>query len=115
MGVLDNNSVSVLEEFFSKFLDHIVLKMRNGKTEIHFAQLCILSWHECFIHPSQQLLGEIISHLIFRKFFNILDWFTSFSKVKHDNFSICFHSIVLVSIIRLVDKILTYQGYTANS
>ncbi|KAM7537244.1 hypothetical protein Aperf_G00000062316 [Anoplocephala perfoliata] len=87
MGLLDNKSVSALQELFSKFLDHITLR---------------------------QLLGEIVSHLIFKRFLPILDWYSSSSKVKHDKFSICFHSIVLVSFIRLVDKIVTCQGNSAN-
>lgn len=114
MRDIDGQSIRSLEDFFSKFIDYIASNPRTTKTEIQFAQFCIFSWQECFVYQSQQLLGDIISHLLINKIAAFLNWYSQADKVRHDNFSVCLHSIVLVSIFRLVGMLLSSRLTPGN-
>ncbi|VUZ40523.1 unnamed protein product, partial [Hymenolepis diminuta] len=114
MCVIDGQSIHSLEDFFSKFIDYIASNPRTIKTEIQFVQFCIFSWQECFVYQSQQLLGDIISNLLINKIAAFLSWYSQADKFRHDNFSVCLHSIVLVSIFRLVGILLSNRLTRGN-
>ncbi|KAM3180592.1 hypothetical protein ACTXT7_015985 [Hymenolepis weldensis] len=114
MCAIDGQSIRSLEDFFSKFIDYIASRPRAIKTEIQFAQFCIFSWQECFVYQSQQLLGDIISNLLINKIAAFLSWYSQADKAMHDNLSVCLHSIVLVSIFRLVGMLLLNRLTPSN-
>ncbi|CDS42750.1 rhoptry protein [Echinococcus multilocularis] len=112
---LGKTSLLPLEKFFGDFLTHLVSVPRSEKTEILLAQLCLLSWSECFALPSQQWLAEIISNVLASQISSApLNW-----PFMSENFicvssEICSWEIVFVSVLRLVDKALCSLSLTGN-
>ena len=103
MEKLDESSVFSLERFFSDYFTHLLTLECSQKILILLAQLCLLTWRECFILPSQRSLADILSNILVERIASDLSmWSFLSAKPTFASSEAFFRGIVFVSILRLI-------------